>query len=73
MALNDAEIEQLEEYADDIEAGGVEPADARRKAVIDQSHKMGNPGPTDDQLEKVLRKKGLWDDTKTRRQNLSPH
>lgn len=72
MGLTDFEIEQVEEHADAIEAAGLQPKEARRKSVIIQARKMGNPGPTDDQLEGILRRKNLWDDSRTRKQNLHP-
>lgn len=70
--LTEHEIKKLEAHADRIKKAGVAPDDLRRKSVIIQAHKLGNPGPTDDQLEDILRRKNLWDDSRTREQNLSP-
>lgn len=58
MALTDFEMEQLNEYADGVEAGGLAGKELR-KAIIIQAGKMGNPGPTPEQLDSVLRRKGL--------------
>ncbi|MDN7877760.1 hypothetical protein [Burkholderia aenigmatica] len=63
MALSDFELEQLDEYADGAEASGL-TGDRLRKAIIIQAKKMGNPGPTDAQLEYILRRKGLLKDKK---------